>query len=106
MTTALVVNDVAHSNNNLMESLHNQYKSWEMVGVDKYEDALEKIQTGIFDVMTLDSHIPSKDCQKLVDSLHTIQPDAKVYIAMNDDNYSKTDYSRVMDRGLILIPTC
>jgi CheY-like chemotaxis protein len=105
MTTALVVNDIAHSNKNLMDSLHNQYASWKMVGVDKYEDALEKIQTLSFDVMTLDSHIPCKDCQRLVDILHDKQPNAKVYIAM-DDSQLKTDYSRVMDRGLILIPTC
>lgn len=105
MTTALVVDAPTHSHKNLLDSLHNQYENWEMVEVNKYEDALEKIQTELFDVMTLDSHIPSKDCQKLVDTLHEKQPDAKVYIAV-DDSHFKTDYSRVMDRGLILIPTC
>jgi DNA-binding NtrC family response regulator len=104
MTTALVVNDSQHSSNDLINSLHNQYASWDMVSVDKCEEALEKIQTESFDVMTLDAQIPSKDCQRLADTLHEKQPEAKIYIAMND-NQVKTDYSRVMDRGLILIPT-
>ncbi len=105
MTRALVVDDATHTNENLLNYLHDHYKNWEMVEVHKYDYALKKIQTESFDVMALDSHIPSKDCQKLVDMLHSKQPEAKVYIAM-DDNQLKTDYSRVMDRGLILIPTC
>lgn len=105
MTRALVVDDATHTNKNLLDFLHNQYKNWDMVEVHKYEYALKKIKTESFDVMALDSNIPSKDCQKLVDTLHDKQPDAKIYIAMND-NQIKTDYSRVMDRGLILIPTC
>lgn len=104
MTAALVVNQSHNSSQNLIDILHRQYSNWEMTYVDKYEDAIKKIQTESFDIMTLDSHLSSKDCQKLADTLHEKQPDAKIYIAMKDPQI-KTDYSRVMNRGLILIPT-
>ena len=103
MATALVVNENHGSSQNLIDILHRQYANWEMTYVDKYEDAIEKIQTEAFDVMTLDSHLSSKHCQKLADTLHEKQPDAKIYIAMKDPQI-KTDYSRIMNRGLILIP--
>ncbi|MBL1140883.1 MAG: hypothetical protein HND53_02530 [Proteobacteria bacterium] len=103
MTRALVVDDATHTNENLLDYLHDHYKNWDMVEIHQYEYALKKIQTESFDVLTLDAHIPSKDCQNLVDTLHDKQPEAKIYIAMNDSQL-KTDYSRVINRGLILVP--
>lgn len=104
MTTALVVNESHDSSQNLIDILGRQYSNWNMIGVDKYEDAIEKIQTESIDIMALDSHLPSKDCQELAATLHDKQPDAKIYIAMKDPQI-KTDYSRVMNRGLILVPS-
>ncbi len=104
MTTALVVNESHDTSQNLIDVLSSQYSDWDMIGVDKYEDAIEKIQNEPIDIMALDSQLPCKDCQKLSATLHDKQPDAKIYIAMKDRR-NNTDYSRVMDRGLILVPS-
>ena len=104
MTSALVVNESHHSNPKLIEALHKQHSDWEMTSVDKYEDAISKIESEAFDIMTLDSHLPSRQCQNLAETLHKKRPNAAIYIAMEDQRI-KTDYSRVMNRGLIFIPS-
>ena len=100
MATALVVNN--NKNQNLVASINRQYSNWNTISVDKYEDAIEKIRTESIDIMTLDSHLSCKDCQTLADTLHAKKPDANIYITISESRI-KTDYSRVMDRGFILV---
>ena len=101
MTKALVVNESHDSSQALIEIINRKYSEWNMIGVDKYEDAIEKIKTESIDIMALDAHLPCKDCQELAATLHDKQPDAKIYIAMKDLQIN-TDYSRAMNRVLIL----
>ena len=69
MTTALIVNESQHPNPELMASLHRQYANWEIIGVDKYEDALEKINNENIDIMTLDSLNAIKIIQKRIKAI-------------------------------------
>ena len=103
MATALVVNKNHDSNQNLIDIINKQYSSWDMISADGYEDAMNKINTESIDMMALDSHLSCKDCQTLADTLHAKRPDANIYITITDSKI-KTDYSRVMNRGLIVVP--
>ena len=103
MTTALLVNKNNDFNQKLTDIITQQYSNWEMITVDKYEDAMEKIQTESIDIMALDSHLSSKDCQALADSLHAKRPEANIYITIKNPQI-RTDYSRAINRGMIIVP--
>lgn len=83
MTTALVVNEGQGCSQHLIETLHQQYSAWNIINVDKYEDALEKIQNESINVLTLDAQLSCKDCLALTDELHDKQPNAEIYISRN-----------------------
>ncbi len=97
MITTLVVQDSNHKRQ--ISQLTHEHKDWDVVETDDYNEALQKIQSGVIDAMAIAAEISAGVCMGLVSTFHNEKPDANIYVMI--DNDKKCDRSKSADRGFI-----
>ncbi len=82
-----------------LSKLVSEHRDWKLIEANDYYDALNIIQSGNVDALALGQDVSSEDCISLVSTMNEENPNANIYVIM--EQQAECDVSKSCDRGFL-----